>query len=124
MTDSRRAHDEAPTVPAATVQPTRYEVSCLPEGEDRRHFALTVEYRGADRWAVARHGQCLAADGTWSYEPSPSNREDEWIAAHRFDLDTALRLAREAAPLLTVNGYTVSDALEMAKHRASREAGA
>lgn len=47
-----------------------------------------------------------------AYEVS---REDDWLAAHRFDLDTALKLAREAAPHVTVNGRTVADALTRAE---------
>jgi hypothetical protein len=34
-----------------------------------------------------------------------------WLAEHRFDLDTALTLAREKAPHLKVNGWTVADEL-------------
>ncbi|ONK09484.1 hypothetical protein [Streptomyces sp. MP131-18] len=98
----------------ARIQPTRYEVNCLPEDDINGHsFALAVEYRGRDRWAVVRHGQCLGADGTWSYESVPSERTDEWLDHHRFDLGTALRLALAAAPSVTVNGWTVADALAM-----------
>ncbi len=82
-------------------------------------FALTVEYRGRDRWAVKRHSQVLGSDGTWDYEMRTSEREDEWLATHRFDLDTALKLAKEQAPLITVNGHTVADALAM--RQASKE---
>ncbi|MFE9845813.1 hypothetical protein [Streptomyces goshikiensis] len=98
--------------PEPTVRPTRYVVSCLPETNDNApHFSLNVEYRGRDLWAVVRHGSCLNSAGRWSYESIPSEREDEWLAEHRFELDTALKIAREAAPTLTVNGYTVADAL-------------
>jgi hypothetical protein len=89
---------------------THYAVSCLPEDHDARFsMTITVEWRGRDLWAVMRHGEALGADGKWDYEPSPSNREDDWLTTHRFDLDTALRLAEEAAPKLTVNGYTVTE---------------
>lgn len=47
----------------------------------------------------------------WDYEMRPSEREDEWLATHRFDEAIALRLAKEAAPHVTVNGRTVADAL-------------
>ncbi len=47
----------------------------------------------------------------------PSERDDDWLDAHRFDLDTALMLAKEAAPKVTVNGFTVADALRMAQQR-------
>ncbi|RAJ70229.1 hypothetical protein K378_01394 [Streptomyces sp. Amel2xB2] len=112
-----RAATEAAALPPANVQPTRYEVSCVPEGIDRAHFSIHVEYRGRDLWAVTRHRECLAADGTWSWESIPSEREDEWLARHRFDLDTALELAKQVAPLLTVNGFTVTEAIAMEARR-------
>ncbi|MFT9821218.1 hypothetical protein, partial [Lysinibacillus sp. NPDC056185] len=96
-------------------------VNCLPEdGIDSHVFEITVEYRGHGRWAVKRHSQCLGSDGTWEYEMRPSEREDEWLDAHRFDLDTALKLARDQAPLVTVNGFTVDDALKRLTERAVR----
>lgn len=105
-------------LPEPIVQPTAYTVNCLPEDDIDSHvFAITVEYRGEDRWAVTRHGSCLAADGTWDFGVKPYERGDEWLAAHRFDKATALRLAREQAPLVTVNGFTVADALRMRAER-------
>jgi hypothetical protein len=99
---------------------TRYTVSLLPETDINAHvFEITVEYRGHGQWAVLRHGWCLGHDGAWDYELRPSAREDEWIAAHRFDLDTALRLAKEAAPGVAVNGLTAADVLA---RNATREA--
>lgn len=99
-----------------TVRATRYEVSLLPATDiNAGVFALAVEYRaqldGADLWCVSRYGRCLGADGEWDYEPIPSSRTKEWIASHRFDLDTAIRLAKEAAPHVMVNGHTVADAI-------------
>lgn len=106
------------TTPEARVQATAYTVNCLPEDDTDGHvFALTVEYRGRDRWAVLRHGRCLGTDGQWDYEVRPSEREDDWLATHRFDLDTALKLAKEAAPRVRVNGFTVADALAMHERR-------
>lgn len=127
----QRALDEAPTVPAATVQAVKYVVSCMPEDEDRGPFGVTVEYRGEGRWGVYRNSHCcLGADGSWSWgyawrdgaqEPTTDEEwteyhagRDAWLAAHRFDEETALRLAREHAPLVTVNGFTVSDVLRHA----------
>ncbi|MFK0140670.1 hypothetical protein [Streptomyces murinus] len=108
------------TTPEPHVQPTRYTVNCLPEdgGLNSHVFEITVEYRGNGRWAVLRHGRCLGSNGEWDYELRPSEREDEWLANHRFDLDTALKLAKQAAPNVTVNGFTVTDALRMATERA------
>lgn len=98
-------------IPVATCQPTTYEVSILPEGDvNRPVFAITVQYRGDGRWAVTRHGSCLGADGTWDFGIKEYDRGDEWLNAHRFDLDTALLLARERAPHVVVNGHTETDA--------------
>lgn len=38
-----------------------------------------------ETWAVRTpFGLCLALDGEWDDEPSPSNRTDEWLTQHRF----------------------------------------
>lgn len=95
------------------VQATRYEVSMLPDTNmHRRQFTLYVEARGNHRWAVTSgaHG-CLGSDGAWEYEMNPSERSDEWIATHRFALDVALDLAKDAARNITFMGHTVAEAL-------------
>jgi hypothetical protein len=105
---------------------TEYKVSVFPPemtdgddvlaAEEAETWSLTVAWRGRGKWAVTRFRHCLGADGEWGFEPSPSNREDDWLATHRFDLETALRFAAEHAPKVTVNGLTALDIL--AKHRA------
>lgn len=103
------------TAPVVTCQATEYEVSILPEGDINRHvFTIAVQYYGAGRWAVTRHGSCLGADGQWEFGVKEHDRGDAWLDAHRFDLDTALRLAREAAPHIVVNGHTALDAYRRA----------
>jgi hypothetical protein len=110
--EAQQPETQAPTAGEPIVQTTKYTVNLLPETDINAHvFELTVEYRGHGQWAVLRHGWCLDQDGSWDYELRPSEREDEWIAAHRFDLDTALNLAKEAAPGVIVNGLTAADAL-------------
>jgi hypothetical protein len=97
-------------LPVAFVQATRYEVSIFPaDARPRRHFTITIEWRGDNRWAVLDGHYCLGSDGQWEYEPLPSNRDDAWTASHRFDLETAQELARKAAPFLIVNGRTALD---------------
>ncbi|NUS22709.1 MAG: hypothetical protein HOV92_00575 [Streptomyces sp.] len=82
----------------ANSRPTRYTVSLIPEDADPGGtYAITVEYRGDDRWAVLRHSLCLSSDGRWDRERVSSEREEEWLDEHRFDLPTALRLAEEQA---------------------------
>lgn len=121
------------TTPEPIVQVTKYTVNCLPEdGIDSHVFQLTVEYRGNGRWGVYRNPHCcLGADGTWSWgyswgdgtaEPSSDEEwadyhrgREAWLDAHRFDEKTALDLAKQHAPLVTVNGLTVADALRLAQ---------
>jgi hypothetical protein len=115
-------------LPEVIVQPTRIVVSCLPEGhDDRSTYTVQIEYRGDGLWSVKRRGQFVAADGTtspgfaWSLGPDEPATEDDmaafdeeqavWLAAHRFDYDTALRLAVEQAPTLTYRGRSVADVL-------------
>ncbi|MFD3516287.1 hypothetical protein [Streptomyces sp. NPDC058657] len=107
-------------LPEPTVKAVEYVVTCVPEdGIDAHVFEIRVEYRGGGRWAVTRLGSCLGTDGTWAQGVKEYDRGDQWLDDHRFDLDTALHLAQQAAPHITVNGYTVTDALTM---QANREA--
>lgn len=103
------------TTPEPNVRATEYEINCLPDDDlDSHVFAIRVQYRGRGRYAVIRGGDmCLGADGTWDHGVKEYDRGDAWLNAHRFDLDTALRLAKEQAPLVTVNGHTVAQALAM-----------
>ena len=105
-------------VPEPTVRVTRYEVSILPEdNRNARYFKLHVGYRGDGQWIVYQGQQprfCLGRDGSWAYE---SAVDDEWLALRTFDKETALRLACEAAPHVTVNGYTAGDFLKAAAAR-------
>jgi len=107
-------------LPEVTVRPSSYTVSCLPRRDMDTHlFEIRIEERGqmngTTRWAVCRMGYCLNRRGRWDYEMLPSSRTDRWIAGHRFDLATATRLAKKAAPLITVNGFTVADMLNRLK---------
>lgn len=97
---------------AVAAYSTTYTVTCLPgETPDRSSWNITVEYRGRGLWAVTRWKNCLGRDGEWDYEHIPSEREDEWLAEHRFPLEEALELAKAAAPHVVVNGMTPADVL-------------
>lgn len=103
------------TQPKIHSRVTEVTFSAIPEDNINHDiYSVKVTWRGDDRYAVKRLSQCLGRDGTWDYEPSPSNRTDEWIAEHRFDYDTAALLAAEACQHITVNGLTVADALARA----------
>lgn len=102
-------------IPEPTVRVTRYEVSCLPQDDINADlFTLRVEERSKDRWAVLRGGFCYDADGKQEYESIPSERADEFKGRFRFDLDTALEIAKRIAPTMKVNRWTVADALARA----------
>lgn len=91
-----------------TVRATCYEVNVYPDLDsiNASLFAVTVEHRGNDRWAVCLRGRVLGKRNNWSWERNPSSRTDRWINAYRHDLDTALSLAKKIAPHITVNGMT------------------
>lgn len=105
-----------------------YRVCALPK--DNMHcqvFSIFVVWRGDGEWEIQRggeYGQRLNAEGVWSQrigwndeaesedELLAREREvEEWKAQHRFDLETALKLAEAAAPHITVMGHTVEEAL-------------
>ncbi|MFD8845460.1 hypothetical protein [Streptomyces pseudogriseolus] len=117
----QRAEAEAPNVPEPTIHPVEYVVSCLQSNNINFDlYAIRVQYRGDGRYAVIGLGDmCLGVDGTWDHGVKEYDRGDDWLDAHRFDLETALRLAKEQAPLVTVNGRTVSDALGLTGRRSA-----
>lgn len=92
------------------VRATRYTVNAVPESMEQAYaWAITVEYRGNDLWAVVNGPQCLSSDGTWGYEPMSSSRTEQWINKNRFPLDHALELATAAAPDVVVSGHRAGD---------------
>lgn len=116
------------TAPQAVIRPVKFTVDLLPDDvPDRDVFTITIEERNG-RWGIFRgtHRQ-LGADLTWSWgyawnggdrEPATSDEWDDyhrgrdaWLNAHRFDLDTARRLAGEAAPHVKVMGTTAAQVL-------------
>lgn len=100
-------------------RPTIYEVSIWPENccIDSDTWKLEVTYRGPDRWSVGRHAKIsLSRNGEWDWESRPSEREEEWLAEHRFTLEDALALAREHAPNIVINGMTATEVY--ARHQA------
>jgi hypothetical protein len=89
---------------------TEATFSAVPEGhEDHDAYAVMVSWRGGDRYAVVRWRRCLNSTGGWDYEPR--ERDDDWLATHRFGYDEACRLAAEACRQVTVMGRSVADVL-------------
>lgn len=74
----------------------------MPEGDP---FVISVEWRGGATWVVMRGSSgrvwCESAS-EWEFEPSPSNRDDDFIARTRYPLAQALaigeRLAAQPSP--------------------------
>lgn len=59
---------------------------------------VRIERRGQSQWAVcSAFGECLSKDGTWSHEPRPSNRTDDWLTLHRFGSANEAAAAWQAA---------------------------
>lgn len=101
-----------------TTTVTEYTISAVPrelrDHPDAPSFEVQVCFRpqmdGTPKWGVYwRDRRCLHRSGRWDWEMQPSSRTDRWLASHRFDLDRALRLARIAAPQLTLNGMGPKD---------------
>mgnify|MGYP000660374113 FL=1 len=88
----------------------RVLANCITEDHlEGFYFGVYVEYRGRDKWAVTREGECLGRSGKWDYEMRPSSREDEWLAEHRFDFDTAMELAIKAAQKVKLGNMTARE---------------
>ncbi len=89
------------------IYTTQQKVICIPlTVSEAGRWAITVEYRSPGKWAVLFDGDCLGRDGLWTWEPSPSNRTDQWLEDHRFTEPEALGLAASWAPLVEINGMT------------------
>jgi hypothetical protein len=56
---------------------------------------IAIEKRGENRWCVSAFGGTVVdRDLQRHYEPMPSSRTEEFIAATRFDLDEAFEIAQ------------------------------
>lgn len=110
------------------VTATTYTISCLPDDQvDGSRWTITVRYVGGweyrepcpadQQWVVEHHGYYLDRDGGWW---SPPCTAEQW-RRHRFSFEDAMRLAKEYAPKLEINGLTVADVLERRRKRAAEE---
>jgi len=78
---------------------------------DHTRPEIYIESRGHDSWALCWMGMCW--DGNeWSYEPMPSNREDNWISKNRFTLSGAFDQARYAIADAKANSGIHGDYIE------------
>lgn len=61
---------------------TRYTLG--PE-HDPVNIELAGQISGRGKWAIRWRSSCLSHAGEWHYEPLPSSRTEEFLAAHRWD---------------------------------------
>lgn len=91
---------------------TQYTFSLLPEEHDAwATFAITVEYRGAKRWAVKRGPYSLTRGEKWGLAPRASDARPRQLAHYRFGLTEACELAEKMLPTVTVAGWTAAEVL-------------
>ena len=66
---------------------------------------LTVEARGNDRWTIVFGGTSVYDKDidSFAFEPSPSNREKEFIQATRYTRDEAIELSLTLAQRMQHN---------------------
>jgi hypothetical protein len=89
------------------VYPTGYDEATF---SDKITWTITVAERDTGRWAVKGMFGVLNTDGEWEYEPSPSNREDDFLDRCRFTEEEALRRALEVVDTIRINGSTIAQA--------------
>lgn len=110
------------------VHAVKYYVTVLPDYEiydDWSFFVVTVTWRGRGRYAVyqgAWESSSLPTVangmGEWDYEGSEQREDEAWLSTHRFDLETALTIARKLAPSVGIYSHrdkrfiTATDLLE------------
>jgi len=100
------------------VVPTGFETATAPEkmawGLD---WTWTVAWRGTDTdfwhgWAICHGGRCMNHDGEWEHEPSPSNRDHDFLARCRWVYPSeALSFAHHRIDYFKVNGRTFAEVL-------------
>ena len=90
-------HNAYPAL-AAELRELRALVEMADEFVIDRDHRITVSNRGRAHWAVVQDGILnLNKDGQWQWEPQPSSRDDEFLAACRFEsLAEAMAAARAA----------------------------
>jgi len=99
-----------------TVVPRKYLVTRLdPNHMDATLWGVTIEWRDTDLWAVCHMGKCYTVTREWVREPSPSNREQSFLDATRFNFGKAAFFAELAVDSLVINGMTSRD-MAAARH--------
>jgi hypothetical protein len=105
--------DQPANLPEPQVRVSRYTVTCVPpdSAPDASIWAVHVTEQRDGKWIAEHHGSWINGEGDWEIGYSGA------YAACAHDLETALRLAKAAAPEIRINGYTVAEALRMSDAR-------
>ena len=101
----------------------RYVVNHVPEelDPDAIAYRIIVVRTVGDHWAVVRNIYNLNDQGEWDFAGAEDHSVPKWLLRHRFTMERALELAKEAAPHVTVGGITAEQARRRILTR-SREA--
>ncbi|NUU22436.1 MAG: hypothetical protein HOV68_13115 [Streptomycetaceae bacterium] len=115
-TGSARPEQEPPRryLPEPIEQTVHFTVCCAPEEAvvDAHAWAVHVKRHRGGGWSVTDGADVCYGGGT------AHDRRADCAAQHRFDEDTARRLARQAAPTVVVLGRTPAEFLaELAARR-------
>ena len=83
------------------LKPVKYSI-----GLDEYH--VFIESRREGSWALVWMGSCMDLEGQFNDEPSPSNRDENFIKNHRFSTpEEAYQVFKEKSNLV-VNGKKLS----------------
>ncbi len=55
------------------------------DGGTKTTLDRAVQRDGSCKWVIRRSDMCLTKEGDWIFEPTPSNRSDEFLYLARFD---------------------------------------
>lgn len=78
------------------VEPYITEYRFGNEEDDRNHRAIFVEHRSNHQFCITNKcGDVYNNLKEWEWEPSPSNRDDEFISRTRYNVSDALFIANE-----------------------------
>ncbi len=62
------------------------------EYENPEYPYILIKKRSDNKWCIQAGTMVLNNEGHWEFEPSPSNRTEEFIKRTRFPLETAIQL--------------------------------
>lgn len=88
---------------------TEYKVSCLPADDvNARWYTLKVVRQRDGRWSIKDGPFIYDVNGDTEFESASALYDEKWKSTRLFDETTALELAKRFAPLMELNGVTVT----------------